>query len=104
MGMGMGIDDLLCKEYKPAKRTNLLNDESQMIPLMDLENSEAVVNFDGSYFKFETALDSVANDLALVKNPICTAHAEAVHGHERPRISFEELGVIMRVRRAFQIV
>lgn len=77
--MGMGIDDLLCKEYRPAKRTNLLNDESQMIPLMDLENSEAVVNFDGSYFKFETALDSVANDLALVKKPIRTAHAEAVH-------------------------
>lgn len=100
----MGIEDLLCKEYKPAKRTDLFTDDSHMLPLMDLENSEAVLNFDGSYYKSEAFTEAVESDLFCLQklNPVCTTHAEAVHGHERPRISFQQLGKILASMSVFQ--
>lgn len=100
----MGIEDLLCAEYKAAKRTDLFTDESHMLPLMDLENSEAVLNFDGSYFKPEAFSEAIESNLSFLQkyNPICTTHAEALHGHERPRISFEQLGKILSTLSAYQ--
>lgn len=99
----MRIDDLLCTEYKAAKRTNLLNDESQMLPLMDLENSEALINLDGSYYKPELGVED-CNDVMepLVEKHICIAHVEAIHASERPRISLEQMGKILATMNTYQ--